>query len=119
MTERRRRKPRGGAGAPVVLLARRARASGRPCGLLHNFVEDEIATSAMVKSNETQQKRLLFWQFAVAAILVFGLLIQFALERMSNSIEASRIQAVSDLGWKEQHLSDEEYRTRIEKILGQ
>ena len=60
-----------------------------------------------------------FWQFAVAAILVFGLLIQFALERMSNSIEASRIQAISDLGWKEQHLSDDEYRTRIEKILGQ
>ena len=59
-----------------------------------------------------------FWQFAVAAILVFGLLIQFAFERMSNSIEASRIQAVSDLGWKEPNLNEEEYRIRIGKILG-
>ena len=57
------------------------------------------------------------WQFAVASVFVIGLLVQFAFERMSNSIEASRLQALSDLGWKEESLSDEEYRTRIEKTL--
>jgi hypothetical protein len=36
---------------------------------------------------------------------------------MSNSIEASRLQALSDLGWKEDTLSDEEYRARIDKTL--
>ncbi|MBT3476946.1 MAG: hypothetical protein HN458_03255 [Euryarchaeota archaeon] len=57
------------------------------------------------------------WQFAVASVFIIGLLIQFAFERMSNSIEASRLQALSDLGWKEDTLSDEEYRARIDKTL--
>ena len=57
------------------------------------------------------------WRFGLAALLVFGLLVQFAFERMKNSIEASRLQAISDLGWKETSLSEEECRTRIEKIL--
>ena len=57
------------------------------------------------------------WQFGLAALLLFGLLIQFSFERMKNSIEASRLQAISDLGWKDDLLSDEEYRIRITKIL--
>ncbi|HJL96967.1 MAG TPA: hypothetical protein QF401_02335 [Candidatus Poseidoniaceae archaeon] len=57
------------------------------------------------------------WRFALAAMLLFGLLIQFAFERMKNSIEASRLQAIGDLGWKETELSEEEYRARIEKIV--
>ena len=57
------------------------------------------------------------WRFGLAALLLFGLLIQFSFERMKNSIEASRLQAISDLGWKDDSLSDEEYRTRIMKIL--
>ena len=57
------------------------------------------------------------WRFGFAALLLFGLLIQFSFERMKNSIEASRLQAISDLGWKDDSLSDEEYRTRIMKIL--
>ncbi|MCH1423126.1 MAG: hypothetical protein L7U62_06525 [Candidatus Poseidoniaceae archaeon] len=57
------------------------------------------------------------WQFGIASLLVIGLLIQFASERMSNSIEASRVQALSDLGWKEDTLSDEEYLHRVDKIL--
>lgn len=57
------------------------------------------------------------WRFGFAALLVFGLLIQFAFERMKNSIEASRLEALSQLGWKEDTLSDEEYRARITKIL--
>jgi len=57
------------------------------------------------------------WRFGLAALLLFGLLIQFSFERMKNSIEASRLQAISDLGWKDDSLSDEEYRTRITKIL--
>tara|TARA_B110000459_G_scaffold157881_1_gene173019 strand:- start:225 stop:539 length:315 start_codon:yes stop_codon:yes gene_type:complete len=57
------------------------------------------------------------WRFGLAALLLFGLLIQFSFERMKNSIEASRIQAISDLGWKETSLSDEECKTRLMKIL--
>jgi len=36
---------------------------------------------------------------------------------MTISIEASRIKALADLGWKEDSLSDEEYIVRIEKAL--
>tara|TARA_B100001758_G_C17839961_1_gene318638 strand:- start:118 stop:432 length:315 start_codon:yes stop_codon:yes gene_type:complete len=57
------------------------------------------------------------WRFGLAALLVFGLLVQFAFERMKNSIEASRLEALSQLGWNDDSLSEEEYRTRILKIL--
>jgi hypothetical protein len=46
-----------------------------------------------------------------------GVFIQFAFERMTISIEASRVKALADLGWKEDSLSDEEYLVRIEKAL--
>jgi hypothetical protein len=36
---------------------------------------------------------------------------------MKNSIEASQIQAIADLGWKDTSLSDEEYRIRLMKVL--
>jgi len=57
------------------------------------------------------------WRFGLAAILLFGLLIQFSFERMKNSIEASQIKAIADLGWKDNSLSDEEYRARLMKVL--
>lgn len=57
------------------------------------------------------------WRFGLAALLVFGLLVQFAFERMKNSIEASRLEALSQLGWNDDSLSEEEYRARIFKIL--
>lgn len=57
------------------------------------------------------------WRFGLAALLVFGLLVQFAFERMKNSIEASRLEALSQLGWNDDSLSEEEYRARILKIL--
>tara|TARA_B100000497_G_C7610778_1_gene366784 strand:+ start:760 stop:1068 length:309 start_codon:yes stop_codon:yes gene_type:complete len=57
------------------------------------------------------------WQFGVAASLVFVLLIQFAFERMSNSIAASKLQALNDLGWSTEVDSDEELREKAEKIL--
>jgi len=57
------------------------------------------------------------WRFGLAALLAFGLLIQFAFERMKNSIEASRLEALSQLGWKDDSLDEEEYRARILKIL--
>ena len=57
------------------------------------------------------------WQFGVASALVFALLIQFAFERMSNSIEASKLQALNDLGWSENADSDETLRKKAEKIL--
>ena len=57
------------------------------------------------------------WRFGLAALLAFGLLIQFAFERMKNSIEASRLEALSQLGWKDDSFDEEEYRARILKIL--
>ena len=57
------------------------------------------------------------WRFGLAALLVFGLLVQFAFERMKNSIAASRLEALSQLGWNDDSLSEEEYRARILKIL--
>ncbi len=57
------------------------------------------------------------WQFGVAASLVFVLLIQFAFERMSNSIAASKLQALNDLGWSTEADSDELLREKAEKIL--
>ena len=57
------------------------------------------------------------WQFGVAASLVFVLLIQFAFERMSNSIAASKLQALNDLGWSTEVDSDKELREKAEKIL--
>jgi hypothetical protein len=57
------------------------------------------------------------WKFGFAALLIFGLLIQFAFERMKNSIEVSQISALKDLNWKEIDLEDEEYRLRAQSIL--
>jgi len=57
------------------------------------------------------------WRFGLAALLVFGLLIQFAFERMKTSIEASKLSALNDLGWKEHDLEDEEYRSRAQSLL--
>jgi len=57
------------------------------------------------------------WQFGVAASLVFVLLIQLAYERMTNSIAASKLQAVNDLGWSTEADSDEQLREKAEKIL--
>ena len=45
------------------------------------------------------------WRFGLAALLLFGLLIQFSFER------------IADLGWKDSSLSDEEYRIRLMKVL--
>tara|TARA_B100000767_G_scaffold24663_1_gene21700 strand:+ start:80 stop:436 length:357 start_codon:yes stop_codon:yes gene_type:complete len=57
------------------------------------------------------------WQFGIAALLVFGLLIQFAFERMSNSIEASRLEALQTLGWSADDETDESLRLKAQKIL--
>ena len=57
------------------------------------------------------------WQFGVAASLIFVLLIQLAFERMSNSIAASKLQALNDLGWSTEADSDEQLREKAEKIL--
>ena len=57
------------------------------------------------------------WQFGVAASLIFVLLIPLAFERMSNSIAASKLQALNDLGWSTEADSDEQLREKAEKIL--
>ena len=57
------------------------------------------------------------WQFGVATSLIFVLLIQLAYERMSNSIAASKLQALNDLGWSAEADSDEQLREKAKKIL--
>lgn len=57
------------------------------------------------------------WQFGIAAALVFALLIQFAFERLSNSVLASKLTAMKALGWNENDDSDEILRQKAEKIL--
>ncbi|MDE0857371.1 MAG: hypothetical protein OSA38_02250 [Candidatus Poseidoniaceae archaeon] len=57
------------------------------------------------------------WQFGIAAVLVFLLLIQFAFERMSNSIQASRLEALKILGWSDDDQTDDALRHKAEKIL--
>jgi hypothetical protein len=44
-------------------------------------------------------------------------LIQLAYERMTNSIAASKLQALNDLGWSTEADSDEQLREKAEKIL--
>ncbi len=48
------------------------------------------------------------WEFGLAALLIFGLLLQFAAERMGAIIDASRANGLKDLGWDiETELTDE------------
>jgi hypothetical protein len=44
-------------------------------------------------------------------------LIQFAFERLSNSILASKLTALKVLGWNENEDSDQILRQKAEKIL--
>lgn len=39
------------------------------------------------------------WEFAVAALLIFGLLLQFAHERMTVILDAHFLTGLKDLGW--------------------
>ena len=48
------------------------------------------------------------WHFGLAAFLVMGLLIQFAFDRMSNSVKSSKLRAIKSLRWKEESLEQED-----------
>jgi len=57
------------------------------------------------------------WYFGLAAVLVFGLLVQFAHERMSVSVQSSQLQGLKGLGWDEATVIDEACIERLKKIL--
>ena len=57
------------------------------------------------------------WQFGLAAALLFGLLMQFSLERMGTSIRSSQLQGLKALGWKEDTVFDEENLERLRNLL--
>ena len=56
------------------------------------------------------------WHFGLAAFLLMGLLIQFAFDRMNNSIKASEITAIKSLRWKEESLEKEDLEEIYAKL---
>jgi hypothetical protein len=46
-----------------------------------------------------------------------GLLIQFAFDRMSNSIKVSEITAIKSLRWKEESLHKEDIEETLNSII--
>ena len=57
------------------------------------------------------------WHFGLAAFLLMGLLIQFAFDRMNNSIKASEITAIKSLRWKEESLEKEDLVETLNSII--
>ena len=57
------------------------------------------------------------WHFGLAALLLMGLLIQFAFDRMNNSIKASEITAIKSLRWKEDSLEKEDLEETLNSII--
>jgi len=57
------------------------------------------------------------WHFGLAALLLMGLLIQFAFDRMNNSIKASQITAIKSLRWKEESLEKEDLEKTLNSII--
>jgi hypothetical protein len=57
------------------------------------------------------------WHFGLAALLLMGLLIQFAFDRMSNSIKVSEITAIKSLRWKEESLHKEDIEETLNSII--
>jgi hypothetical protein len=50
-------------------------------------------------------------------LLLMGLLIQFAFDRMSNSIKASEITAIKSLRWNEESLHKEDLEVTLNSII--
>tara|TARA_B100001559_G_scaffold301764_1_gene288939 strand:- start:108 stop:425 length:318 start_codon:yes stop_codon:yes gene_type:complete len=57
------------------------------------------------------------WHFGLAAFLLMGLLIQFAFDRMNNSIKASEITAIKSLRWKENSLENDDIIETLNSII--
>tara|TARA_B100001287_G_C22589822_1_gene485040 strand:+ start:629 stop:946 length:318 start_codon:yes stop_codon:yes gene_type:complete len=57
------------------------------------------------------------WHFGLAALLLMGLLIQFAFDRMSNSVKASKLTAINALRWKEESLEKEDLMDTLNSII--
>jgi len=57
------------------------------------------------------------WHFGLAAFLLMGLLIQFAFDRMNNSIKASEISAIKSLRWKENSLEKDDVVETLNSII--
>lgn len=59
------------------------------------------------------------WEFALAAGLVFGLLLQFAHERMTTILDAHFLTGLRTLGWDEQTELDEKKLATLVDLAGQ
>ena len=57
------------------------------------------------------------WEFALAAMLIFGLLIQFAHERMSTILDAHHLNGLKDLGWDPETTLDETTLATLKSIV--
>jgi c-di-AMP phosphodiesterase-like protein len=57
------------------------------------------------------------WHFGLATLLIVGLLLQFAFDRMNNSIIASKLTAIKALKWDEDSLEKENLRAVLNSII--
>ena len=57
------------------------------------------------------------WEFGLAAFLLFGLLMQFSVERMTTSVRSSQLQGLKALGWKEDTELDDACMERLKNLL--
>ena len=59
---------------------------------------------------------LTLWHFGVATVLVCGLLLQYAVERMSTIIDASMAKGLKAMGWDQKTTIDEQSLEKIRRI---
>tara|TARA_B100000900_G_scaffold99449_1_gene82188 strand:- start:9176 stop:9487 length:312 start_codon:yes stop_codon:yes gene_type:complete len=56
------------------------------------------------------------WEFGLATVLICGLLLQYAVERMNTLLEASVANGLKDMGWDHPGEFDEETLKKIRTI---
>ena len=57
------------------------------------------------------------WHFGLAGLLLMALLIQFAFDRMNNSIIASKLASIKALKWTEDSLEKEDLNDSLYSIV--
>ena len=57
------------------------------------------------------------WHFGLASLLLMGLLIQFAFDRMNNSIVASKLNSIKSLRWTEDSLEKANLKQSLQSII--
>ena len=95
-------------GAQRVLDAHRSRAN------LQRRLMFGVAGAVVISGGILALTR---WEFALAAMLIFGLLIQFAHERMTTILDAHHLNGLKDLGWDPETNLDETTLATLESIV--